>query len=238
MKMRMGLVATIVGFSFLSLAPLAVNAGNLDEPIIQILPAPIVDWSGIYVGGYLTFGDGSYLQQDDITGVGVDVDVDGAGLGLRYGQNWQNAAAVFGFDVSLQSGIDGIKVQGSNGPVWGCNTGHCNVSIEALMTVRGRYGMVFGDGKTMAYGALGLAAGAIEGGIAASNQQGSSTALGYTAGFGLERMFTDGISMFGEVNYVDLGDIDFGTGGGPGGSGTFYGAGDFTKVLVGVNYRF
>lgn len=43
------------------------------------------------------------------------------------------------------------------------------------MTVRGRYGMVFGDGKTMTYGALGLAAGAIEGGIAASDQQGSST---------------------------------------------------------------
>jgi opacity protein-like surface antigen len=105
------------------------------------------------------------------------------------------------------------------------------------MTVRGRYGMVFGDGKTMTYGALGLAAGAIEGGIAASDQQGSSTALGYTAGFGLERMFTDGISMFGEVNYVDLGDIDFGTVGGSG-SGTFYGAGDFTKILVGVNYRF
>ena len=238
MKMLKGLVATIVGFSFLALAPLAVSAGDLDEPIIQISPAPIVDWSGIYVGGYLTFGDGSYLQQDDTHGVGVEVDVDGAGLGLRYGQNWQNAAAVFGFDVSLQSGIDGIKVQGSEGPVWICVSGHCNVSIEALMTVRGRYGMVFGDGKTMAYGALGLAAGAIEGGIAGSAHQGSSTALGYTAGFGLERMFTDGISVFGEVNYVDLGDLEFGTASGPGGSGVFYGAGDFTKVLVGVNYRF
>ena len=104
------------------------------------------------------------------------------------------------------------------------------------MTVRGRYGMVFGDGKTMAYGALGLAAGAIEGGIAGSAQQGSSTALGYTAGFGLERMFTDGISVFGEVNYIDLGDIDFGAA--AGGAGVFYGAGDFTKILVGVNYRF
>ena len=217
---------------------MAVNAGNLDEPIIQISPAPIVDWSGIYVGGYLTFGDGSYRQLD-YTGVGrVGVDVDSAGLGLRYGQNWQNAAAVFGFDVSLQSGVDGIKAQGSRGPYWNCGSGHCNVSIEALMTVRGRYGMVFGNGKTMAYGALGLAVGTIEGGIAASDQQGSSTALGYTAGFGLERMLTDGISVFGEVNYVDLGDIDFGAASGPGGSGVFYGAGDFTKVLVGVNYRF
>ena len=102
------------------------------------------------------------------------------------------------------------------------------------MTVRGRYGKVLGDGNKIAYGALGLAAGDIEGGIFNSPQQGSSTALGYTAGIGLEHKFTDRISIFGEVNYVDLGDIEFGTAN----IGRFLGRGDFTKVELGFNFHF
>ncbi|VAW25088.1 hypothetical protein MNBD_ALPHA11-779, partial [hydrothermal vent metagenome] len=131
-------------------------------------------------------------------------------------------------------GINGITAQGTNGPNLICNSGDCNVSINALATIRGRYGMVFGDGKTMAYGAAGLAVGAIDGGIFDSPQQGSSTAVGYTAGIGLSRMVTDRISIFGEVNYVDLGDIKFGTFFGE----TFLGDGDFATVSIGVDYRF
>ena len=224
----------IISASLLALAPLAVNAGDLDDPTIQMVSVPIVDWSGSYVGGYLTYGDGSYQQFGTSGGVGLDVDVDGLGFGVRYGRNWQNSAAVFGFDLSLQSGIDGITPINSTNGIWTCATGHCNASIEALMTVRGRYGKVFGDGKTMAYGAFGLAAGAIEGGVFGSGQQGSSTALGYTAGIGLEHKYTDRISIFGEVNYVDLGDIEFGTDH----SGTFLGRGNFTKLEMGFNYHF
>lgn len=229
----------IISASLLALSPLAVNAGDLDEPTIQMVSAPIVDWSGSYVGGYLTYGDGSYQQASSIDGIGLDVDVDGLGFGVRYGRNWQNSAAVFGFDVSLQSGIDGITPKGSTNATytWTCGSGHCNVSIEALMTVRGRYGKVFGDGKTMAYGALGLAAGTIEGGIFNSIQQGSSTALGYTTGIGLEHKYTDRISIFGEVNYVDLGDIEFGTDN-RGQGAPFFGRGDFTKFEMGFNYHF
>lgn len=196
--------------------------------------AAVADWSGQFVGGYLTFGQGSYLQGTESGLLGVNVDVDGFGGGLRYGQNWQKGAFVFGFDMSLQSGINGITAQGTNGPNLICNSGDCNVSINALATIRGRYGMVFGDGKTMAYGAAGLAVGAIDGGIFDSSQQGSSTAVGYTAGIGLSRMVTDRISIFGEVNYVDLGDIKFGTFRGE----TFLGDGDFATVSIGVDYRF
>ena len=219
---------------------MAVNAGDLDEPTIQMASAPIVDWSGSYLGGYLTYGDGSY-QQFSPEGPGLDVDVDGLGFGVRYGRNWQKSVAVFGFDVSLESGIDGItpKVsnRGSRFPFrWTCSTGHCNVSIEALMTLRGRYGKVFGGGKTMAYAALGPAAGTIKGGIFNSTQQGSSTALGYTTGIGLEHKYTDHISIFGEVNYVDLGDIKFGRN--TFDSAPFSGRGDFTKFVTGFNYHF
>ena len=197
---------------------------------------PVADWSGPFVGGYLTFGQGSYLQGTESGLLGVDVDVDGFGGGLRYGQNWQKNAFVFGFDMSLQSGIDGITAQGTRGPNLFCGTGDCNVSINALATIRGRYGMVFGDGKTMAYGAYGLAIGAIDGGIFNARQQGSSTAAGYSAGIGLSRMVTDRISIFGDVSYVDLGDIEFGVGGV--GNETFIGAGDFATVSIGVDYRF
>ena len=77
----------IIYASLLALSPLAVNAGDLDEPTIQMASAPIVDWSGSYVGGYLTYGDGSY-QQFSARGLGSDIDVDGLGFGVRYGRNW------------------------------------------------------------------------------------------------------------------------------------------------------
>ncbi len=211
------------------------SANTTSEPLTLAATAPTADWSGQFVGGYLTYGEGSYLQGSDTGRVGVNVDVDGFGLGLRYGQNWQKGTFVFGFDMSVQSGIDGITAQGTGGPNFFCGTGDCNVSINALATIRGRYGMVFGDGKTMAYGAYGLAIGAIDGGIFNARQQGSSTAVGYTAGIGLSRMVTNRISVFGEVNYVDLGDIEFGA---ASGNETFLGEGDFATVSIGVDYRF
>ncbi|WP_281982126.1 outer membrane protein [Thalassorhabdomicrobium marinisediminis] len=224
----------------ISCVGIATHAGSLAEPVPTVAPvvvpaAPVFDWSGHYAGGYLFHGNGSYEQQDTAGDLGVDVDVDGTGLGLRYGHNWQSGSTIYGVDVSVQTGLDGTTPQGTTGPFWSCTTGDCNVAIDALMTLRGRYGMTFGDGRTMGYGALGLAAGKIDGGIYNSNQQGTSTAVGYTAGLGLERMMTDRISIYGEVNYVDLGDIDFGT---DGGTETFFGDGSFSTLALGVNYAF
>lgn len=195
------------------------------------------DWNGGYWGATLGYGAGSYDQGVLTLGeFGPTVDVDGAFLGLRYGRNWQAGTAVWGFDADISSGIDGITPQGTSGPVWNCTTGACNVSIEALLTLRGRYGLLI-DPQTLVYGAAGIAAGKIEGGIFSSSFQGSSTAVGYTLAAGAERTVSDKMSVFAELNHVDLGVLEFGRSAGlP--PIDYDGEGSFSTVRIGVNIRF
>jgi len=195
------------------------------------------DWSGGYWGATLGYGAGSYEQGDLTLGeFGPTVDVDGAFLGLRYGRNWQAGTAVWGFDADISSGIDGITPLDTLGPIYACFTGDCNVSINALLTLRGRYGVLINP-QTLVYGAAGIAAGKIKGGIFNSSFQGSSTAVGYTLAAGAERTVSDKMSVFAELNHVDLGVLEFGRSSAlP--SVDYDGEGSFSTVKVGVNIRF
>jgi outer membrane immunogenic protein len=226
-------IALAGAFAAATIASTAV-AGNYEPPAPDPAPvAPVVDWSGNYWGFVLGYGSGDYRLKS-ASGDGVNVNVDGAIFGMRYARNMQNGNRVYGFDAELSSGPDGITPQGTTGPYWSCNTGDCNVSIEALLTLRGRYGGLL-NADTLAYGAAGLAAASVNGGIRNSPQQGSSNEVGFTVGVGVERRLQSGWNVFGEINYVDLGDLRFGTG-----SGTepFKGAGDFSTLKVGFMRRF
>lgn len=205
-------------------------------------PLSAQDWSGQWGGFALGHGSGSYQQGDfekHQPGVenqlGVEVDVDSILLGLHYERNFQRGNQVLGFDVGLSNGVKGITPMGTAAPYWSCEDGDCNVEIEALLTLRGRYGWLMTP-ETMIYGAGGLAAGKVEGGIYDSFQQGSSTAIGYTIGAGLAHMIQPDLMLYAEVNHVDLGTLEFGWGDGP--DDTLDGKGDFSTVLIGVNFRF
>jgi outer membrane immunogenic protein len=194
------------------------------------------DWSGNWGGVALGYGSGTYDQGDSAAGeIGPSVDVNGVIASLQFVRNFQQGNAVYGFDVGVSTGPSGTRAVGTDGPDWSCNTGECNVEINSLITMRGRYGLLINP-ETLAYGAGGLAVGNVEGGIYNSAQQGSSTAIGYTIGAGLERMFGENRTFFGEVNYVDLGTLDFGTAASP--ANTYDGDGDFVTVKIGVNFRF
>jgi len=156
-------------------------------------------------------------------------------FGIRGGYNMQSGKAVYGFDAELSTGIDGITPTGTTAPDWNCISGDCNVSVKSLLTVRGRYG-VLTNPKTLFYGAAGLAVGSVQGGIFNSAQQGASTAVGYTVGLGVEYQTTARSSIFGELNYVDLGTLKFGEGVAP--TDQFSGRGDFMTVKLGMNFRF
>ena len=186
---------------------------------------------------FVGYGDGSYLQQTTTSAlIGSEVDVDGGIFGLRYGRNYQKTNEVMGYDISLSNGPEGTLPVGTSSGSVTCATGECNVSIDALLTVRGRAGWTFNGGQTLGYGALGLAVGKIEGGIFNSVQQGSSTATGITIALGIEHMVNPNTSFFGEVSYVNLGDLEFGEGTGPGDD--FIGDGDFATLVFGVNFKF
>jgi len=198
-------------------------------------PSGAQDWSGNWYGVTVGYGSGTYdLGVSRLNEAGPPVDVDGASIGLRYVRNVQKNNTVLGLDAELSTGPDGASPINSLGPDWGCFTGECNVSIKRLATLRGRYGMLVDPG-TLAYGAVGVAIGRVEGGILNSEQQGASTAVGYTIGVGLERMLKENVSLLSEANFTDLGTLGFGSNGA---SETFDGKGDFTTIKLGVNFRF
>ncbi|WP_332872495.1 outer membrane protein [Pontibaca salina] len=211
------------------------TAGSLTEPVATAVvtpPATAADWSGPFAGVFVGYGDGSYRQQG-LGSLGQVVDVDDALAGMRIGHNWQNGGQVFGFDVSLSSGIDGSTPRGTPGN-WPCQEGDCNVSIDSLFTLRGRYGGLVAP-STLIYGTAGFASAQIEGGVRNSAQQGSSQAHGYTVGLGIEHKFSDRFSVYGEANYIDLGTLEFGI---ADAKNRFEGKGDFSTILVGLNYHF
>jgi outer membrane immunogenic protein len=201
------------------------------------LPAMAQDWTGNWGGITLGYGDGVYQQGvSDLNQVGPDVEVKGWIVGLRFSRNMQSNNNVYGFDAELSSGIDGETAQGTDGPFWRCGTGACNVDIKSIITVRGRYGWLT-DPQTLIYGAGGLAIGRVEGGIFNSAQQGeSNNAVGYTVGFGAERLVGAKTAIFGEVNYVDLGDLEFGRGNAA--TDVYDGVGDFATMKFGLNFKF
>ncbi len=222
----------------LALVANAAIAGSLAEPVTApevLAPASVTDWSGAYAGAFVGYGEGSY-QQQGLGYLGNVVDVDDGLAGVRIGHNWQNGKLVFGFDVSYGSGIDGTTPQGTPAnPWWECGSGDCNVSIDSLFVLRGRFGGLVAP-NTLIYAAAGFATADIEGGIYDSYQQGSSTAEGYTVGLGIEHKFNDRFSIYAEANYVDLGTLEFGIADGAG--NRFTGEGDFSTLLVGINYHF
>ena len=195
------------------------------------------DWNGMFYGGAISFGSGSYDQGvSSVNEIGPTVDIEKLMIGIRGGYNVQTGTTVYGFDADLSTGPDGIVPSGtSTAPDWNCVSGDCNVSIDALLTLRGRYG-VLTDPKTLVYGAAGLAVGKIDGGIFDSVQQGSSTAVGYTLGLGVEHKTSTKASVFGELNYVDLGTLDFGEGSSP--AEVYDAKGDFLTLKIGMNFRF
>lgn len=218
----------------------AANAGGIAPAVTP--PAPVVvvtptsPWTGVFAGFNLGYGAGTYAQGIHSLGQnGPDVDVDGMLGAYRVGYNFQRGNQVYGFDLDVGNGPSGKTARGTAGPFWSCNTGDCNVSIDSLVTLRGRFGTLVTP-STLIYGAAGLAAAKYDGGIYNSVQQGGKErAFGYTVGLGAERMFAPRWSAYGEVNYVNLGDLTFGT---DGAGNDYKGYGDFGTVKIGVNFHF
>ena len=206
-------------------------------------PTLAQDWSGAFYGGSLGYGTGSYTQGIEARDlVGVDVEVSGLIYGAHAGFRMQSGALVFGIDAGLSSGPDGATGEGADGPNIDCNTGDCLININALGTLRARVGVVT-DIRTVVYGAAGLAVATVDGGIANSFQEGSSTATGVTYALGVERITSPFSTIFAEIGYYDLGTLTFGTDENFGQTppptlSDFTAEGDFLTLTIGVNYAF
>jgi outer membrane immunogenic protein len=238
----------------------APNAKAADIPVKapKMVAAPAWNWTGFYVGGHL----GAAWQDPRATGSYVDdaanrITVTNAAKstgfigGAQIGYNWQTGIFVYGVEADISdlssSGRVGQTAVAPNDP-----DAFLTSSSETkwLGTVRGRLGVTFFGGRTLAYATGGWAYGhvvnthtevvAAAGNLTATWVE-SSNRSGYAVGGGIEHMLTPNWTVRVEGLYVDLGDKTLLT---PN-TGTCVNVCDpvvfsnkMTTVRAGINYKF
>ena len=142
-------------------------------------------------------------------------------IGGQVGFNWQAGAAVFGIEADFDgvSALNTTIVGPSSAAAFAAPvTTQYNQEINWLSTVRGRIGIA-GSSTFFAYATGGLAVGEVKLGSqficptcappaiteSTATNANTTTALGWTAGGGLEVMITPHWSVKAEYLYVDLG---------------------------------
>ena len=229
-------LCTTLAVSLISGAAFAGGPARvIADPVIA---APVVaapSWTGGFIGLFGEGGGGTFDLRSEALPGGVGVKAKGTVPGAILGYSWQRGNSVMGLDLSYSGKIEGTSPVGTSGSDWTCLTGECNISLSSVIALRGRYGMLINP-QTQIYGAAGLAIAKAEGGIYNSVQQGSSNASGYTLALGTEHRVNRNWSVFGEVSYMDLGDIKLGEGAAS--DDRFRAKGDITRLRLGVNYRF
>jgi outer membrane immunogenic protein len=184
-------------------------------PIYKAPPAPVFDWTGFYLGGYVGVAASQSRSLDPIGSQFGDGTLQHTGYGFTgggtIGYNWQLGNALFG----------NKWVVGLEGDIGYFGAGHRTVDFDDsgltyddktswLATVRGRIG--WADGPNFSY---------ITGGYAALNLKdtnfdsstgfevsSSKTKGGYAIGTGTETMLGGGWSAKAESLYIDVGSGD------------------------------
>jgi outer membrane immunogenic protein len=185
--------------------------------------APINNWTGFYIGAM-----GGYGSENTSDPFGIK----GGFAGGTVGYNWQFNQFVAGIEAdgawadinnSVTQSVGGIPVT-------------VTAKVDALATVRGRFGVAFD--QVLFYGTAGLAladtkVGASALGVGISE---SHTQTGWTAGAGIEWMFIPRWSLKAEYLYRSFGSQTFFASQIPPGVPT--GTVNINSGQVGINYHF
>ena len=175
--------------------------------------------------------------------------------GAHAGYNWQQGAAVFGFETDLQGTHLNSSMTGGlmhNPPIVPPPAGDfaaTTASIDWYGTFRGRLGVT--AGQWLFYGTGGLAYGGVSLnsnfttlGLTTSAQT-SDTRVGWVAGVGLEYLLKPNVMLSLGYQYVDLGNISVSssTSGIVGASAVTLGQAasvhaQFQAVMAGLSWRF
>lgn len=213
----MCLKSLLAASSALVLGAGASFAGGAVSPVIEVAPitieeAPVVGaWEGAYVGGSLnyTFGAEDQVGLDAMsngqrigraTDLG-DADIDGITAGLNAGYRWQREKWVFGPELAVQAG----SVDGSiESTAFGID-GEIESELNYLVTLVLKTGYEVQPG-TLVYGTFGIASGDFDYTLSTDGFSDTDgfTATGIAAGFGVERMINENLSVFADYQYRDL----------------------------------
>ena len=193
----------------------ATHAADLGFPAAApvLAPAPVLTWTGFYVG--VNGGGGWGQTAHDFTGVigGLgaatgNFKTNGGLAGGTVGYNYQAGAWVAG----VEGDFNWANIKGTfTAAIPAVATGSLSTELKWLNTVRGRVGYTWGPSMIYltggaAYGNVtATAAGTIPAVAASGSTSETVTRLGWTAGAGYEHMFTPNLTGKVEYLYVDLG---------------------------------
>ena len=189
------LLLASAGFAGLATTAQAADIGSreLPPPRAPVL-VPFFTWNGFYVGINAGYGFGHSKWTNTVTGVSTgNFDMSGALVGGTAGYNLQ----LGGWLLGLEGDIAWSNIKGST--TTNC-IGTCETSSNWLGTARGRFGYAFD--RFLPYVTGGAAFGDIKG---TSGGSFSKTAVGWTAGGGIEYAFLHNWSAKVEYLYADLG---------------------------------
>lgn len=229
-RLLLGLAAAVIATG-------AVAADLPRAPIYKAepLPAAHYSWAGIYIGGIAGYGwgqkDANINGTDDIGSLAVATGLvpntlktraSGGTVGGTVGIGWQQGYIYYGLEADMSwARLDGSDSQLLTLSPLGVPVSLTTTASQQLNwygTFRGRLGYVFWD-RALIYGTVGLVFGEVEdsfavvlsaptpfGATAAASS--SRTAVGWTAGAGIEAALGSGWSAKVEYLYADLGNTD------------------------------
>jgi outer membrane immunogenic protein len=249
-------------FAALGATVLATSAIAADLPrkAPAALPVPsVVSWTGFYVGIHAGYSWGRWdgdLTFDPGTGpIAVfdpshrTIDAHGWLAGGQIGFNYQLNSLVFGLEADAS--WTNLKGNGSFNTIPGDFNWAIENQLDWFGTVRGRAGVAVNN--FLFYGTAGVAFGQTKAHQVVTNiipcclvtavSSASENHIGWTAGGGVEWMYSRNWSVKAEYLYVDLGSADYrfvGTTfvGTPHTTDSFPADLTFHVVRLGVNYRF
>ena len=191
-------------------------------PVAFIPPPPVFTWSGIYVGGNGGYSFGTTTPSlGGLSGAGFSTN--GTVAGGTIGGNYQTGGV---FVFGLEGDFDWDNIKGNPSACVGCQ-----VSSTWLATARGRVGVAWD--RLLFYGTGGVAFQNVKFAVTAppltTALASTVTAIGWTAGGGVEYALSPNWSVKAEYLYANF-------------NNQTIGPGTFTLieniVRGGVNYRF
>lgn len=250
---------SIVGTALLGLAVSPAFAADLPVKARPMVPAAVVayNWTGCYIGGNV----GAGWMRDEQTRVGT---VAGAVLNNDFGSGTHTnliGGGQVGCDYQFASnwviGLQGMVNFGSNterhnipitffSPAGVPSTFAEETTLKNTVTATARLGYLFAP-QFLGYVKGGAAWARVDHAnfqvtpFAGLSETASGTRTGWTVGGGLEWMFAQGWSAFGEFNYMDFGsrDITFTTAPGAVGAASIVRTKlTESQALFGLNYKF
>ena len=179
-------------------------------------PAPASNWTGGYVGAQAGYG---WRKADNKNGR-PNTKPDGAVVGGYAGYDYQfdGSPVVVGVDTDLNYNTGSDR------------NGRVRNQLKWSGATRGKIG--YAMDRVMVYGAGGVAYGDVKTKIGANSD--SKTAVGWTAGGGVEALVADNVSVRTEYRYTDYGTDKFKNGG----VGTTKSNLTENRVTAGVAYKF